>query len=179
MTGEAVGVTPLDILVAFMAGLIILPACFAYSTEFTAGLPLIFITLPNVLNHMTGGRIWGTLFFLSMSSTAFSAIIAAFRNIVSFAMDLTECTFKKAVLCNITAITILSVSCALDSGLWGSSAPLGEGSTVLGLEDLILSSNLLSIGSMLYLLPCTNRYGWGSKRFMAEANEGEGIHFPV
>ena len=179
LTGEAVSVTLLDTLVAFMAGLIIFPACFAYNIESTAGPSLIFITLPNVFNHMAGGRIWGTLFFLFMSFAAFSTIIAVFQNIISFATDLTGCTLKKAVLCNIAAIIILSVPCVLGFNLWGSFAPLGEGSTVLDLEDFILSNNLLPIGSMLYLLFCTSRYGWGFKKFTAEANEGEGIHFPV
>ena len=179
LTGEAVSVTLLDTLVAFMAGLIIFPACFAYNIESTAGPSLIFITLPNVFNHMAGGRIWGTLFFLFMSFAAFSTIIAVFQNIISFATDLTGCTLKKAVLCNIAAIIILSVPCVLGFNLWGSFAPLGEGSTVLDLEDFILSNNLLPIGSMLCLLFCTSRYGWGFKKFTAEANEGEGIHFPV
>lgn len=127
---------------------------------------------------MAGGRIWGTLFFLFMSFAAFSTIIAVFQNIISFATDLTGCTIKKAVICNIVVIILLSVPCVLGFNLWSGFAPLGEGSTVLDLEDFILSNNLLPIGSMLYLLFCTSRYGWGFKKFMAEANEGEGIKFP-
>ena len=179
LTGEAVSVALLDTMVAFMAGLIIFPACFAYQIESTAGPSLIFITLPNVFNHMAGGRIWGTMFFLFMSFAAFSTIIAVFLNIISFATDLTGCSVRKAVAWNIVAIIILSVPCVLGFNLWSGFAPLGEGSTVLDLEDFILSNNLLPIGSMLYLLFCTSRYGWGFKNFMAEANEGEGIHFPA
>ena len=179
LTGEAVSVALLDTMVAFMAGLIIFPACFAYQIESTAGPSLIFITLPNVFNHMAGGRIWGTMFFLFMSFAAFSTIIAVFQNIISFATDLTGCSVRKAVAWNIVAIIILSVPCVLGFNLWSGFAPLGEGSTVLDLEDFILSNNLLPIGSMLYLLFCTSRYGWGFKNFMAEANEGEGIHVPA
>ena len=179
LTGEAVSVALLDTMVAFMAGLIIFPACFAYQIESTAGPSLIFITLPNVFNHMAGGRIWGTMFFLFMSFAAFSTIIAVFQNIISFATDLTGCSVRKAVAWNIVAIIILSVPCVLGFNLWSGFAPLGEGSTVLDLEDFILSNNLLPIGSMLYLLFCTSRYCWGFKNFMAEANEGEGIHFPA
>ena len=179
LTGEAVSVALLDTMVAFMAGLIIFPACFAYQIESTAGPSLIFITLPNVFNHMAGGRIWGTMFFLFMSFAAFSTIIEVFQNIISFATDLTGCSVRKAVAWNIVAIIILSVPCVLGFNLWSGFAPLGEGSTVLDLEDFILSNNLLPIGSMLYLLFCTSRYGWGFKNFMAEANEGEGIHFPA
>ena len=179
LTGEAVSVALLDTMVAFMAGLIIFPACFAYQIESTAGPSLIFITLPNVFNHMAGGRIWGTMFFLFMSFAAFSTIIAVFQNIIYFETDLTGCDVKKADAWNIVVIIILSIPCVLGFNLWSGFAPLGEGSTVLDLEDFILSNNLLPIGSMLYLLFCTSRYGWGFKNFMAEANEGEGIHFPA
>ncbi|MCC8024017.1 MAG: sodium-dependent transporter [Clostridium sp.] len=178
LTGEAVSVTILDTLVAFMSGLIIFPACFAYGIEPTAGPSLIFITLPNVFNHMAGGRVWGTLFFMFMSFAAFSTIIAVFQNIISFATDLTGCSLKKAAACNIIAVIILSIPCVLGFNLWSGFMPLGDGSTVLDLEDFILSNNLLPIGSVLYLLFCTSRYGWGFKNFLAEANEGEGVKFP-
>ena len=179
LTGEAVNVTILDTLVAFMAGLIIFPACSAYNNEPQAGPSLIFITLPNVFNHMVGGRLWGTLFFLFMSFAAFSTVIAVFQNIISFATDLTGCTIKKAVLVNIVLIIILSIPCVLGFNLWSGFMPLGPESTVLDLEDFVLSNNLLPIGSMVYLVFCTSRYGWGFKNFLAEANEGKGLKFPA
>ena len=179
LTGEAVNVTVLDTLVAFMAGLIIFPACSAYNIEPQAGPSLIFITLPNVFNHMVGGRLWGTLFFMFMSFAAFSTVIAVFQNIISFATDLTGCTIKKAVLVNIVLITILSIPCVLGFNLWSGFMPLGPESTVLDLEDFVLSNNLLPIGSMVYLVFCTSRYGWGFKNFLAEANEGKGLKFPA
>ena len=171
--------TVLDTLVAFMAGLIIFPACSAYNIEPQAGPSLIFITLPNVFNHMVGGRLWGTLFFMFMSFAAFSTVIAVFQNIISFATDLTGCTIKKAVLVNIVLITILSIPCVLGFNLWSGFMPLGPESTVLDLEDFVLSNNLLPIGSMVYLVFCTSRYGWGFKNFLAEANEGKGLKFPA
>lgn len=179
LTGEAISVTLLDTMVAFMAGLIIFPACFAYNIESTAGPSLIFITLPNVFNHMAGGRLWGAMFFLFMSFAALSTIIAVFQNIISFATDLTGCSVKKAVIWNLAVIIILSMPCVLGFNVWSSFQPLGPGSTILDLEDFILSNNLLPIGSVIYLLFCTSRYGWGFKKFMAEANEGQGIKFPA
>lgn len=178
LTGEAVSVLCLDTLVAFMAGLIIFPACFAYNIEPDAGPSLIFITLPNVFNHMAGGRLWGALFFLFMSFAALSTVIAVFQNIVSFATDLTGCTVKKAVVCNAAAVIILSVPCVLGFNVWSGFMPLGEGTGVLDLEDFLVSNNLLPIGSLLYLLFCTSRYGWGFEKFLAEANAGTGIKFP-
>ena len=179
LTGEAINVTILDTFVAFMAGLIIFPACFAYNIEPGQGPSLIFITLPNVFNNMPGGRFWGTLFFLFMSFAAASTVIAVFQNIVSFATDLTGCSVKKAVVVNMIAVTLLSLPCVLGFNVWSNVTPFGPGSTILDLEVFIVSNNLLPLGSLVYLLFCTSRYGWGFKNFLGEANEGKGIKFPV
>ena len=179
LTGEAINVTILDTFVAFMAGLIIFPACFAYNIEPGQGPSLIFITLPNVFNNMPGGRFWGTLFFLFMSFAAASTVIAVFQNIVSFATDLTGCSVKKAVVVNMIAVTLLSLPCVLGFNVWSNVTPFGPGSTILDLEEFIVSNNLLPLGSLVYLLFCTSRYGWGFKNFLGEANEGKGIKFPV
>lgn len=179
LTGEAISVTILDTMVAFMAGLIIFPACFAYDIKPDQGPSLIFVTLPNVFNHMPGGRIWGTLFFLFMSFAAFSTVIAVFQNIVAFATDLTGCSVKKAILVNLFAIIILSIPCVLGFNVWSGFEPFGPGSNVLDLEDFLVSNNLLPLGSLVYLLFCTSRYGWGFKNFLSEANEGKGIKFPT
>ena len=160
LTGEAINVTILDTFVAFMAGLIIFPACFAYNIEPGQGPSLIFITLPNVFNNMPGGRFWGTLFFLFMSFAAASTVIAVFQNIVSFATDLTGCSVKKAVVVNMIAVTLLSLPCVLGFNVWSNVTPFGPGSTILDLEDFIVSNNLLPLGSLVYLLFCTSRYGF-------------------
>ena len=176
LTGEALSIGILDTLVALMAGLIIFPACFAYNVQPDSGPNLIFITLPNVFNAMSGGRLWGSLFFLFMSFAAFSTIIAVFENILSFAMDLTGCSRKKAVAVNLVVIIILSMPCVLGFNvLSGLKLP---GGSVLDFEDFLVSNNLLPLGSQVYLLFCTSRYGWGFKNFMAEANLGKGLHFP-
>lgn len=178
LAGEAVNVLILDTSVAFMAGLIIFPACFAFGIEPGQGPSLLFITLPNVFNNMAGGRFWGSLFFIFMSFAAFSTVIAVFQNIVSFATDLTGCSVKKAVAVNLAVIIILSMPCVLGFNLWSGFMPFGEGSGVLDLEDFIVSNNLLPLGSLVYLLFCTSRYGWGYENFLAEANAGSGLKFP-
>lgn len=178
LTGEAISVTILDTLVAFMSGLIIFPACFAYQIEPGQGPKLVFVTLPNVFNNMTGGRLLGTLFFLFMSFAAFSTVIAVFQNIMSFATDLTGCSLKKAAVINAAVIMVLSLPCVLGFNVWSGFIPFGEGSNVLDLEDFIISNNLLPLGSLVYLVFCTARYGWGFENFLKEANEGKGIRFP-
>lgn len=178
LTGEAVCVTALDTFVALIAGLIIFPSCFAYGVDPGQGPSLIFITLPNVFNSMTGGRIWGTLFFLFMLFAAASTIIAVFENIISFAIDLTGCSRKKAVIVNVFVIILLSLPCVLGFNVWSGFMPFGEGTGILDLEDFIVSNNLLPLGSLVYLLFCTSRYGWGWKNFTREADSGQGLHFP-
>ena len=178
LTGEAICVTVLDTCVALIAGMIIFPACFAFNVQPDSGPSLIFITLPNIFNSMSGGRIWGTMFFLCMLFAAASTIIAVFENIIAFAMDLTNCSRTKAVVINLIAIIILSLPCILGFNIWSGFQPLGAGTGVLDLEDFMVSNNLLPLGSLIYLLFCTTRYGWGWKNFYKEANEGEGIRFP-
>ena len=178
LTGEAVCVTVLDTCVALIAGMIIFPASFAFGIQPDSGPSLIFITLPNIFNSMSGGRIWGTLFFLCMLFAAASTIIAVFENIIAFAMDLTNCSRAKAVVVNLIAIVILSLPCVLGFNVLSGFQPLGAGSNVLDLEDFIVSNNLLPLGSLVYLLFCTSRDGWGWKKFCEEANAGEGIKFP-
>lgn len=178
LLGESINVTLLDTLVAFISGLIIFPACFSYGVDAGSGPGLVFVTLPNIFNEMPMGQLWGSLFFLFMSFAALTTIIAVFENILSFSMDLTGCTRKKAVTINIIAITILSLPCAFGFNLWSAIQPLGEGSTIQDLEDFIVSNNLLPLGSLLYLMFCTSRYGWTWKSFSEEANTGTGLKFP-
>ncbi|MCI8852587.1 MAG: sodium-dependent transporter [Lachnospiraceae bacterium] len=178
LTGEAVNVMVLDTIVAFMAGLIIFPACFAYDIQPDAGPNLLFITLPHVFQAMPGGRLWGTLFFIFMFFAAISTIVAVFQDLISFATDLTGCSVKKAAVRSCLAICLLSIPCVLGFNLWSGFQPLGPGSTVLDLEDFLVSNNVLPLGSLVYVAFCTSRYGWGWDRFLEEANTGKGLAFP-
>lgn len=178
LTGEAFSITILDTFVALMAGLIVIPACFAFGVEPDAGPSLIFITLPNVFHQMPGGRIWGSLFFLFLSFAALSTIIAVFENILSFAMDLWGWTRCKAVLVNMVLIIVLSLPCILGFSVCSGFQLLGPGTGIMDLEDFIVSNNLLPLGSLVYLMFCTHKNGWGWNHFIDEANAGEGIGFP-
>ena len=178
LPGEAIYITILDTCVAFTSGLIIFPASFAFGVNPDSGPNLIFITLPNIFNSMAGGRIWGAVFFICMFFAAASTIIAVFENIIAFAMDLTGCSRGKAVAVNLVAIIVLSMPCVLGYNLLSGFEPFGPGSAILDLEDFIVSNNLLPLGSLIYVLFCTSRYGWGWNNFLKEANTGEGPKFP-
>ena len=178
LLGESLNILTLDTLVAILSGLIIFPACFSFGVSADSGPNLVFITLPNIFNSMAGGRIWGSLFFIFMSFAALSTVVAVFENIISFAMDLWGFSRKKAVIINIFLIIILSLPCALGFNVLSGITPLGAGSNIMDLEDFIVSNNLLPLGSLIYLIFCTTRYGWGWDNFINEANSGKGLKFP-
>lgn len=174
LLGEAVNVAVLDTFVAIVAGLIIFPACFSFGVNPDSGPSLIFITLPNVFLSMTGGRIWGALFFLFMAFASLSTVIAVFENIIACTMELWNFTRKKSVIINLILITVCSLPCALGFNVLSFLQPLGSGSTILDLEDFVVSNLLLPLGSLVYLLFCTSRLGWGFKNYQTEANMGDG-----
>lgn len=173
--GEAVHVAVLDTFVAFASGLIIFPACMAYGVQVDSGKSLIFITLPNIFNNLPGGRVWGSMFFVFMSFAALSTVLAVFENLVSCTIDLFGWGRKKACLLNGIALFLLSIPCVLGFNLWKSFEPMGSGSNVMDVEDFIVSNLILPLGSLIFVLFCTTRYGWGWKNFVAEANEGKGL----
>ena len=177
--GEAVNITVLDTVVALMAGFIIIPACFAYGIEPGAGPSLIFITIPNIFAQVAGGCVWGGLFFLFLSFAAFTTLVAVFENIISFDMDLFHWSRKKSVIVSAILIIILSMPCVLGFNILSGIQPLGEGSTIMDLEDFIISNNILPLGSVIFVIFCASKNGWGWDNFIKEANTGKGIKFPT
>ena len=178
LTGETISISVLDLMVALLAGMIIFPACSAFGVDPGEGPGLVFITLPNIFNKMPFGRLWETLFFVFMTFAAMSTIIAVFENIICMMCDMLGWSRKKSVIINGIALLVLSVPCVLGFNVWSGVQPLGEGSTIQDLEDFIVSYNILPLGSLVYLLFCTTRYGWGWDNFIAEADSGKGIKFP-
>ena len=176
--GESINVAVLDTFVAITAGLIIFPACFAYGVKPDSGPGLIFMTLPNIFNEMPGGRLWGSLFFACMSFAAFSTILAVFENIMSFGMDLWGWSRRKAAIVNIVVVGVLSMPCILGFNVWSAFEPLKEGKNIQDLEDFLVSNILLPLGSLIYLLFCTCKWGWGWKNFTDEADTGSGLKVP-
>ncbi|MCI8586347.1 MAG: sodium-dependent transporter [Lachnospiraceae bacterium] len=178
LTGEAFSITALDTFVALMAGFIVIPACFAYGIEPGAGPSLVFITLPNIFAQMPFGFLWSALFFLFLTFAALSTIIAVFENIIAFDMDLFGWSRQKSVLVSAGLIIVLSMPAVLGYNVLSGIQPLGAGSTIMDLEDFIVSNNLLPLGSLGYVLFCTRKNGWGWDAFLAEANAGTGRSFP-
>ena len=175
LMGESVNILVLDTFVAITAGLIIFPACFTFDVEPGAGPSLLFVAMAKVFNNMTGGRWWGSLFFLFMVFAAFSTIIAVFENILACVRELTGWGRVKACAICGAAVLVLSVPCALGFNLWSGFVPFASGSSVLDLEDFIVSNCCLPLGALCYVLFCVSKKGWGFDNFLAEANAGNGL----
>ena len=175
LLGESVRVVVLDTFVAITAGLIIFPACFTFGVDQTAGPSLIFITLPNIFANMALGRLWGSLFFLFMAFAALSTVLAVFENIICCGMELTGCSRKKSSLVNLVLIILLSMPCVLGYNIWSWDGFAVFGGAVLDFEDFLVSNLFLPLGSLIYLLFCVSRYGWGWDNYKKEVNTGEGL----
>jgi len=175
LAGEAVVVAALDTLVAIVAGLITIPACFTYGIAPDSGPSLIFLTLPSVFANLPGGRFWGSLFFLFLYFAALSTMIGVFENDVSFSIDLFGMERRKAAFFAGIIITLGSVPCALGFNVWSAFQPLKAGNCIMDLEDFFVSNLVLPIGSLVCCLFCTWKYGWGFENYLKEANTGEGL----
>lgn len=178
LTGESIQITILDTFVAIMSGVIIFPACMSYNIPTDSGPSLIFVTLPKVFEHMPGGRFWGAMFFLFMTFSALSTVIAVLENILACNMEAFSWSRKKACLINLFVIIVMSIPCILGFNVLSGFTPFGAGSNVLDLEDFIVSSIILPVGSLIILLFCTSKWGWGFDNFMEEVNTGKGIRMP-
>ena len=175
LLGESVRIVVLDTFVAITAGLIIFPACFTYHVDQTSGPSLIFITLPNIFANMSMGRLWGSLFFLFRAFAAMSTVLAVFENIICCGMELTGCSRKKSSLVNLVLIILLSMPCVLGYNLWAWDGFAVFGGAVLDVEDFLVSNLFLPLGSLVYLLFCVTRYGWGWQNYKKEVNTGKGL----
>lgn len=174
LAGESVRICALDTFVAIMSGLIIFPACFSFGVQPDAGPSLIFVTLPNVFVNMSGGRVWGTMFFMFMTFASFSTIMAVFENLLSFCMDNFGWERKKTAIINGIVVALASIPCVLGFNVW-SDLSLIRGGNIMDTEDFLVSNLLLPLGSLIFLLFCTTKWGWGFDNYMKEVNTGKGL----
>ena len=178
LSGEAVTIISLDTLIALLAGVIIFPCCFSFGVDPGSGPGLIFISLPNTFHQMTGGRWWGALFFIFLSIAALTTVVAVFENLIAYLIDQWHLKRRNASLLVGGAVALFSLPCVLGFNLWAKCQPLGKGSSILDLEDFIVSQTLLPLGALTLALFCSLKYGWGWENFTKEANTGTGMPFP-
>lgn len=178
LPGEGLMIIVLDTLIALLAGMVIFPCCFTYGVDPGAGPGLIFVSLPNTFHAMPGGRWWGALFFVFLSMAALTTVITVFENLIDFLMTQGRMKRPAAALITGVAVAVLALPCVFGFNIWSRIQPLGKGSSILDLEDFIVSQNLLPLGAFAMAFFCTLRYGWGWENFIAEANTGKGMKFP-
>ena len=179
LPGESVAIISIDTMIALFAGLIIFPCCFSYGVDPGSGPGLIFISLSNTFANMSGGRWWGMLFFIFLSIAALTTVIAVFENIIAYLMDEWKLKRRISSLLVTAAVAVCALPCVFGFNIWSEIQPMGKGSTILDLEDFIMSQNLLPVGAFFMALFCSLKYGWGWKGFITEANAGTGLKFPV
>ena len=177
ITGEAIRICSLDTFVALMAGFIIFPACFSFGVQPDAGPSLIFMSLPRVFINMPGGQIWGTLFFLFMTFACFTTVIAVFQNLMAACQENFGWSKRKTAIINCIFVFAASIPCVLGFNLW-SGFEWMPGKNVLDLEDFIVSNVLLPLGSLIFLVFCVTKYGWGLDNYLEECNTGKGMKMP-
>lgn len=179
LAGEAAVVAVLDTVVAILSGLIVIPACFAFGIEPGQGPSLVFVTLPNVFNQMAGGRFWGATFFMLLFAAAITTVITIAESLLACIVDATGKSRRFASVLLAVALLVLSLPCVFGFNVWKAFRPFGEGSSVLDLEDFVVSTVLLPVGGLMFVLYCTHRFGWGWKEFLDEVNRGRGLRFPT
>jgi NSS family neurotransmitter:Na+ symporter len=180
LSGESIRIIGIDTFVALMAGLIIFCTAFAFGVDPGSGAGLVFITLPNIFNEMAGGQIWSVLFFLLLALAAMTTVVAVFENLTAYAMDQWGWTRRKAVVVEGIVVFVLSLPVVFGFNIWSSiqTLPGVEGSTFIDLWDFVVSYTLLPVGSLVFALFCSHRFGWGWENFLAEADAGQGMKFP-
>ncbi len=184
LLGEGITIVCLDTFVALMSGLVIFPAYFTFNPGTTgipadqAGAGFLFTTLSSIFNNMAAGRVIGTAFFLFMVFAALSTVIAVFENIMSFWLEWTSLKRWQIALINIVGLTVLTLPFIFSNVGGVLSEKIFLGRNFGDFEDFMVSNLALPIGSLLYVLFCTHRFGWGWDNYMAEMNAGKGLKMP-
>ena len=116
-----------DSLIAFLAGLCIIPAVFAcgQGANINAGPSLMFITLPSVFAEMPGGSIVGAVFFLLVFFAALTSSISLMETVVATVQDKCRLDRKKACLVVLIICLILGIPSSLGNGVWSGIKILG------------------------------------------------------
>lgn len=178
ITNETLIIVVLDTLIAFLSGLVIFPASFAFGVNPGEGPGLAFVTLPNIFNSMPLSRVWGLLFFVFLSMAALTTVITVFENLIAFTMS--EFNLKRNISSVIVGIVVfvLGSTTALGFNVLSFIEPMGKGTSFLDLYDFIVTYNLVELGGVYIIIFCVSKYGWGWNNFIKEADMGIGIKFP-
>jgi Na+-dependent transporters of the SNF family len=161
----AMTIAVLDTGVALMAGLAIFPLVFANGLEPGAGPGLIFVTLPLAFGQMSGGVIFGTLFFALLLVAALTSAISMLEPVVEWLEEHKGISRAKSALAGGLAIWLVGIGTVLSFNSWAEFHPLAfipffEGKTVFDLLDFLVSNLMMPLGGLAIALFA----GWAMKR---------------
>ena len=125
MGKTAFQVVGMDSLISVLAAMTIFPAVFSMGIDPSKGPELVFITLPNVFNHMPGGYIWGVLFFVLLAIAALTSTISMLEVITAYVSEELKVNRKVTAVVASVLIAILAVCCSLSMGVWSDFTILG------------------------------------------------------
>ena len=137
--------------IAFLAGLMIVPAVFVFSggseEALNKGASLMFITLPKVFDSMPGGTIIGAVFFLLVLFAALTSAISLMETVVSIFVD--RFHWNRRWTCTLVMIgcLLMGLPSTLGFGVWGNVKPLGM--SFLDFFDFVSNSVLMPIVAFL------------------------------
>jgi NSS family neurotransmitter:Na+ symporter len=140
-------VTAIDTLVALLAGIMIFPAVFSFGIESTAGVELVFITLPNVFGQLPLGSLWACIFFLLLAVAALTSTISLHEVATAYLHEEQHITRKRAAVYVSLAVAVLAVLSSLSFGVMKSFTFFGL--TFFDLLDYVTTKLMLPFGGML------------------------------
>lgn len=168
MLNTAIEVTAADTIIAILAGVAIFPAVFAFGIEPSSGPGLVFITLPNVFQQMSGGFIFSILFFILLSVAALTSSISILEVVVAYFKEEFKMKRKGATVLATALISILGVACSLSMGKWSGLKLFNL--NFFDLMDWISANMLLPLGGLFICL----FVGWflGPRKAFHELRKG-------
>ncbi|GAA0848805.1 sodium-dependent transporter [Marinobacter szutsaonensis] len=161
----AMTIAVLDTSVALLAGLAIFPLVFANGLEPGTGPGLIFVTLPLAFGQMTGGVLFGVIFFALLLVAAVASAISMLEPVVEWLEEHKGINRFKSALTGGLAIWFVGIGTVLSFNVWSDVHPLGflaffEGKTLFDLLDFLVSNLMMPLGGLAIALFA----GWAMRR---------------
>ena len=168
MTTTALSVTLSDTLVAVLAGVVIFPAAFSFGIQPTAGIGLVFNTLPMIFNQMAGGYYFCVIFFVLLAVAALTSTISLLEVIVAYLVEEVHLTRRWSTV--LASVACLAVGVFASLSLKDGSGIAIGGKSFFDCLDFLSSNILLPLGALMIVL----FVGWilGKTAFFEEITNG-------
>ena len=168
MATSALSVTLSDTLIAVLAGVVIFPAAFSFGVQPTAGMGLVFNTLPMIFNQMAGGYYFCIIFFVLLAVAALTSTISLLEVIVAYLVE--EVHIKRRLATVIAAVACMAVGVFASLSLKSNTSLTIGGKSIFDSLDFVSSNILLPLGALFIVI----FVGWimGKSKFFEEITNG-------